>query len=335
MSSIQEVAPGIFRIIQTINRFKFSVNVYVIAGHDGLVFDSGFGSRRAGNALVKGIDRISDLSRDRGRPGQRFRVSRAIASHGHWDHFSGLAHLQTRLGLAILATENQALKFGAKENYKHFFWEERKMFESQVPGSDNSGRRIRNHLINELLIKLFRIRFIPGEIIPVRDHQRLSINGQPWEVIPAPGHCDDDIVLFNRATGVLLGGDLVLRSVTTWLGPMKSDLALYLKSLERIKQLPGLNLILPAHGSPIINPGERIQEAIDHRKKRTDEVWQLVLASRGKGLSFEEIYGRIYPGKQFQRGLFGGWIVVTLKYLLDRGDIALVNKGRKTIFLPG
>ncbi len=332
MSSVQEVTPGVFRIIQTINRFKFSVNVYVIAGHDGLVFDSGFGSRRAGNALINHIDRISGLVRDRG---QAFRITRAMASHGHWDHFSGLAHLQTRLGLEILATENQALKFGAKEDYKNFFWEEREMLEPPVPGPDSPWRRIRNHLINELLIKLFRIRFIPGRITPVRDHQRLSINGQLWEVVPVPGHCDDDIVLFNRATGVLLGGDLVLRTVTTWLGPMKSDLALYLKSLERIQLLPGLKLILPAHGSPITNPCERIQEAIEHRKKRTEEVRQLVLASGDNGLSFEEIYRKVYPGKQFQRGLLGGWIVVTLKYLLDRGDIVFVKKGRKTIFLPG
>ncbi len=332
MSSIQEVVPGIFRIKQTINRFKFSVNVYVIAGHDGLVFDSGFGSRRAGNGLVRGIKRISSQVRDRG---EVCRISCAMASHGHGDHFSGLAHLQTRLGLEILATENQALKFGAKENYRHFFWEEQEMLQPQAEGPRNAWRKVRNHLINELLIKLFRIRFVPGEIIHVRDHQRLSINGQPWEVIPVPGHCDDDIVLFNRATGVLLGGDLVLRTVTTWLGPMKSDLGLYLKSLERIKRLPGLKMILPAHGSPITNPCERIQAAIDHRKKRTDEVRQLVVASGDKGLSFKGLYARIYPGKQFQRGLLGGWIVVTLKYLLDRGEIVFVKKGRKIIFLSG
>ncbi len=112
---------------------------------------------------------------------------------------------------------------------------------------------------------------------------------------------------------------------------MKSDLALYLKSLERIKRLPGLKMILPAHGSPITNPCERIQEAIDHRNKRTEEVLHLV--SGNAGISFEDIYGRIYPGKNFQRGLLGGWIVVTLKYLLDRGDIVSEKKGRKTIFV--
>ena len=331
MGEPEEVAPGIFRIIQTISRFKFSVNIYVITGPDGLVFDSGFGSRRACNGLVRSVNRISSRVRNRG---EACRITRAMASHGHWDHFSGLAHLQNRLGLEILATETQALKFGAKENYRHFFWEEREMLEPS-PGPENSWRKIRNHLINALVIKLFRVRFVPGPITPVREKGRLSVNGQSWEVIPVPGHCDDDIVLFNRSNGILLGGDLIFRSVTTWLGPMKSDLGLYLESLERIRQLPGLKLILPAHGSPVTNPRERIQEAIGHRNKRTEEILQLVRAAGGRGISFRGVYGRGYPGKSFQRGLLGGWIVVTLKYLLDRGDILSVKNGGERLFIPG
>jgi glyoxylase-like metal-dependent hydrolase (beta-lactamase superfamily II) len=114
MAPIKEIAPDIFKITQTLSlkQLKFSVNVYVIAGENGLIFDSGYGSRQAGNSLVRSIHRISGLMKDRGQP---FRITRAMSSHGHWDHFSGLQHLQRTLGIDILATQKQAEKLGSKK----------------------------------------------------------------------------------------------------------------------------------------------------------------------------------------------------------------------------
>lgn len=331
MKSIREVSPGIFRIRQTIGRFKFSVNIYVIVGKDGLIFDAGFGGNRAANFLIKALAEVAFLCENRETP---CRITRAMASHSHWDHFSGLHNLQKSLGLEILATKKQGQKINSIKNYNHFFWENNQMLDPVMSGTAMPGREFRNHLINLLCIALFKVRFVPGKITLVSGHDSLEINRQSWEIIKVPGHCDDDIALFNRETGILLCGDLVFKNITTWLGPMKSDLKAYIKSLKQIQQLPGLKLILPAHGSPITDPYSRIQEAVDHRIKRTDQIFNMILASGNKGLSFNGVYRRCYPGKQLQRALLGGWIVVTLKYLLDQQKIVSVKKGRKLIFLP-
>ncbi|MCG8617178.1 MAG: MBL fold metallo-hydrolase [Desulfobacterales bacterium] len=331
MSAVQEAAPGIYKIVQSVSRFKFSLNIYVIAGENGLVFDSGFGLRKMGRALVEQIREIEALERAKGLP---CRITRVMASHGHWDHFSGLAFLQEALGLDVLATDKQAGRFTSKSDYKHFFWEEQALFDADLdPGHHsrkNPWRRMRNAAVNELLIRLCRIRFVSGDVVPVREGQVLSVGPASWEIIPVPGHCDDDIALFNRRTGVLLGGDLVLRKITTWLGPTKSDLDLYLNSLERVGQLPGLKLILPAHGSPITDPKGRIRKAIAHRHHRIDQIRNSI--EEAGNLSFDEIYRRFYPKNALQRSLLGGWIVITLRYLLDRGEIRVEQKGGKPHF---
>ncbi|MDM8536306.1 MBL fold metallo-hydrolase [Desulfobacterales bacterium HSG17] len=331
MNSIQEVAPGIFRIRQTLSRFKFLVNIYLLAGEDGLVFDSGFGSQRAGNSLVNAITRIADRCETRGHP---CTVTRAMTSHGHWDHFSGLAHLKHQLGLEILATERQALKISIKQNYRHFYWGDLQLFDAQMTVGSDPWRCIRNHCLNAFCIALLRIRFVSGRITRVSHHQLLRVNGRNWEVLPVPGHCDDDIALFNRETGILLGGDLVFRGTTTWMGPMKSDLDKYLQSLTYIRQLPGLKLILPAHGSPITDPRPRLTATIEHLNKRTAKVLQFVLAGGPQGVSFDTLYQSFFPGKSLQRALLGGWIVITLKHLLQQREITLVQKGRTLLFQP-
>lgn len=329
MGSIQEMAPGIFRIRRAVGRFKFSVNIYVVTGPDGLVFDTGFGSRRSGNALVKDLLQVAAASRNQGA---LCRVTRVVASHGHWDHFSGLSRLQDRLGVEILATEKQAATLGSKKNYRHFFWEEDALFRSKRPLP--LKKRIGNHIINDILVALFRIRFVTGQMTMIRETQKIRVNSRDWDIIGVPGHCDDDIALFNRETGILLGGDLVFGRSATWLGPERSDLGAYLRSLERISRLQGLKLILPAHGGPVTDPCRRLREAIAHCEKRTDQVRQLVLASGRKGLYLGAIRRELCPGKAFRRVLAGGWISVTLRYLADRGEICVSEKGRKILFKP-
>jgi glyoxylase-like metal-dependent hydrolase (beta-lactamase superfamily II) len=165
------------------------------------------------------------------------------------------------------------------------------------------------------------------------DGQQLRINGRAWKIIPVPGHCDDDIALFNPDTGILLSGDLVFRTVPTWLGPNRSDLALYLDSLERIQRLPGLKRILPAHGSPIENPGKTLARALELSNERTAQVAAIVAAAGEKGICFRGIYHQLNPKSSrgivlriahalgVRPALSGGWIAVRLKYLKEQAQV--------------
>lgn len=332
MDSVKEVAPDIFMVTQAIHsrQFKSSVNLFVLAGNDGLIFDSGYGGRQKKAGLVQTLAKISQIKKSRG---ESCMIGRAMPSHGHWDHFSGLGHLQEGLGLRILATQKQVEKMGSKKAFKASLQPERPLFNHRPSPWAKILHKIRDGVGAEIFMGLARVCFVSGPIDIIAENKVLSINGEAWQMIPAPGHCDDDIVLYNRERGILLGGDIVLRSITTWLGPPRSNLRVYLKSLERIRELPNLNLILSAHGSLIENPVERIQGAIAHREKRTNDLFQLVLKSGKKGLTYGEIFNAVYPGThRFKRFLLGGWILVTLQYLWEEGAVFTLPRGGEIKF---
>jgi glyoxylase-like metal-dependent hydrolase (beta-lactamase superfamily II) len=127
----EEVAPGIFRIgLRRRNRIApFSVSVYVIAGEDGLVFDGGLGGRKAGRFLHREIRSIEATMAARGIPCS---ITRVLPSHGHWDHFSGVAYMKKHLGLTVLSTPKMFESMGSRSNYRESFWKEREIDRKSV-----------------------------------------------------------------------------------------------------------------------------------------------------------------------------------------------------------
>lgn len=329
---ITEVAPDIFRIGLKKRSWiaPFSVNVYVIAGKEGLLFDAGLGGRKACDRMVSQIRDIETLMARRGKP---CRITRLLVSHGHWDHFSGAAGLRDKLGLRILANSRTARTMASRKNYRRSFRGETELIHDGRSWFFRTCAALGQSILDTLFFQAFRVRFVPGPVETVSDGQILTIGDSAWELRLMPGHCDDDMVLVNHEQGVLLCGDIVLRAVNTWLGPPRSNLSDYMKSLELMAAIPGLRLILPAHGSPVTEPYKRIREASEHRKKRTLELFRLIQKQGRQGAGFDRLFKTLYPSLKYtERIITRGWILVTLMDLMERGMIAAVTVKGKKVF---
>jgi glyoxylase-like metal-dependent hydrolase (beta-lactamase superfamily II) len=330
MTMLNEVAPDIFRISQNKRTWfaPFSVNVFVIAGENGLVFDAGMGGRKSGEFMAEQIREIEALMKQRGK---RCRITRVMISHGHWDHFSGASYLRDELDLTVLANKEMLNSIDSIKNYRRSFRRQTAVIQTPTPWIFRKMYSFVHLLFDILFFLAFKVRFVSGPVEMVTDHTELHIGDGRWEVLMMPGHCDDDMVLVNHEKGILLCGDIVLRSVNTWLGPPRSNLERYMKSLNDLARISGLKLILPAHGSPIPDPYNRLHEAIEHRKKRTMEVVQIIKSCGGEGLGFEKIFKTIYPSLRLkERMIARGWILLTLMYLMDKGMVASeIVKGKK------
>lgn len=330
---MKEIAPDIFMITETVkSRFvNFSVNVFVIAGKDGLVFDSGYGTKKTTAYLEREIRKIEKLKKSRG---EECHITRAIPSHGHWDHFSGLMHLRKCMGLKVLVTERMNKSIRSKKDYRRSFRGETKIVDVPVSRFAKFLYRLWHDFLDETYFKIFAVKFISGPVEIVKENSELIVNGELWKILYAPGHCDDHIVLYNRARGIVFVGDNVLRSVTTWLGPPRSNLEEYIKSLKYLRGLPGLKLLFSAHGSVVTNPYERLDEAIAHREKKTEEVFGTIKNAGKKGITFDELFKDFYPSRRFySRYIARGWILVTLEYLISRGHIESYVAGKKRRFI--
>uniref|UniRef100_A0A8R1TS13 Beta-lactamase-like protein 2 homolog n=1 Tax=Onchocerca volvulus TaxID=6282 RepID=A0A8R1TS13_ONCVO len=103
----------------------------------------------------------------------------------------------------------------------------------------------------------------PGSVI--------TVPGVTLRCIATPGHTSDHISLYFEEEGSLFSGDCILGESSS----VFEDLYDYMHSLEILSEL-NITRIYPGHG-PLIEKGlEKIHEYITHRKKREDEILEIL-----------------------------------------------------------
>jgi glyoxylase-like metal-dependent hydrolase (beta-lactamase superfamily II) len=112
------------------------------------------------------------------------------------------------------------------------------------------------------------------------------------EMIPTPGHASDHVCFFDRESGDLYCGDLARRGGTILIPRKGGDLAAYLESLRRIRELrPGR--LLPGHGPIVEDPIALIDRYLAHRAERDR---QILSAVHHGAKTVDDIVNRVYPG---------------------------------------
>ncbi len=333
---MEEVIPGIFLIKEKsgFERIKPSENIYVIAGPDGLIFDAGFGNKKVVKFLIKEINKIEQMYRDKK---EDFKITRILVSHGHPDHFAGLIKIRESLGVKIALTEKTAEIIKNKKSFMKSFNAD--SYEDYLIIQKGFRYRIRSFLqkiLTHLFFKrLYGLSFVtdPDEII--KDNTEISINGENWRIFHSPGHAIDHISLYNEEKGILFSGDNILNSMTTWLGPPNCSVEDYIESVETIQNLPNLKIILAAHGNIINNPRERSIEILKHRKERTQNLLDIIEAYPEKGISPNDIIRELYPnGKKIRFEMVRGWVCLTIKMLEKENLIKRIEDKKEIKFYP-
>jgi len=320
----KEVSPGIFVIEEKgISKiYKPPVNVYVITGGNGVVFDAGYGNSAALKQYTRAYKSICDLCRARGDVN---RISRILISHAHPDHFAGLRKLSALYNLKIIVTERMAEIIKSGRAY-------RDSFAYEAPGKKSPAafsvriKRFFDRINYRLYARSWGIEFVSSPDVVIGNNCSININGTMWRIFHSPGHSDDHISLYNPVTGVLLGGDNILRSKFTWLGPPRSDIDLYIDSLKFIMNLPGLTMILPAHGVSITGPADRIRTIISYWENRMKQVREIIAGSGECGMLFIEIILKLYPGSgRIKHEFVRGWVLLVIEKFTREGEVYMEN----------
>jgi len=325
---MKEVYPGIF-LIEEKGRFRPSDNIYILVGNDGLIYDAGYGYKKAIKLFFKEFKEIQRNNE------KQFKITRIIVSHGHSDHFSGLRYISEALGIKIILTEKIAETIKDKVS-----------FETNFQGDDYEDYlRVRNKIIRKIWNSLRRVgtrlffRGIhglsyldhPDEVVD--DNSIILINGEPWHIFPSPGHSPEHISLYSEEKGILFSGDNVLKMRSTWLGPPESNISDYIETIKKLQSLPNLKLILPAHGEIIENPKETLSAILERMNERQTQVLGAINNHSEKGLSPDDILNLIYPhSKKFTRIIGRDWVVLTLKMLEKKNIIKRAIVKKKILF---
>jgi glyoxylase-like metal-dependent hydrolase (beta-lactamase superfamily II) len=222
----------------------------VVDGGEGALIDSGFGD---GNSIKARLDYVRE------RP--NVRLTHIVLTHHHFDHTSGAQQIREATGakVALHPQEEEFLRD----------------WQSEVP-QDLEAPADRKEMVEG--IKRFRQQ--AAEAAPdvhLTDGDTITVGGLSLEAVHTPGHTLGSTCIYVREERALFTGDTALGLGTVAISPPPhGDMALYLESLERLKGYDSA-VMLPGHGGPVHDVPSKLQELIDHRQEREEQVLKLLV----------------------------------------------------------
>lgn len=167
----------------------------------------------------------------------------------------------------------------------------------------------------------------------IGEGEEIATDAGPVIALATPGHSPEHLAFLWRGTdapagGALFVGDLLMgEGDTTLVAPPEGDLAAYLRSLERLRELaPGI--LYPAHGPPLTDPPAALARYVAHRRERSAQVYR-ALQSLGAARPAElvdAVYGaELHPQL---RAAAEGSIRAVLTLLEGEGRVREAGEGR-------
>ena len=128
----------------------------------------------------------------------------------------------------------------------------------------------------------------PHPASPISEGGTLDAGTVKLQTLHTPGHSPESFCFYIEDEGVLFTGDTILGGTTTSV----QDLGAYMRSLERIRDLPNLQVICPGHGPLIEEPVRVIDDYIEHRNQRERQIVETLAA--GEPMTSWQIMERLY-----------------------------------------
>jgi glyoxylase-like metal-dependent hydrolase (beta-lactamase superfamily II) len=274
---VTEVAPNILRSQLPIFLPGLGhVNCYFLQDERGVaVVDPGLPGPQSWRALVDRLKQAGYKPRD---------VHTVVVTHSHPDHFGGAGRLRDRHGAEVLTHRSFRTWFDPADD-------------ETVEGDDDStgqpvampwgrampwrtdqvlnpplGRRLKFKAMRTLMRGFVRT---PAPTRRVDDAEVVTLAGREWVSMHTPGHTADHLCLFDPAEGVVLSGDHVLPTITPHISGLVAGadpLTEFFTSLEKVADLDGVRLALPAHGHPFKDLRGRAGEIRQHHEERLDTL---------------------------------------------------------------
>ncbi len=271
------------------------VNLFLLAGNDLILIDSGDGTSYSMKKLSDGLERLGfDLSD----------ISMIINTHEHIEHFGGNAAIKEVSGAEILA-HRLAIPF--IEDMRNQVTPENEL--KDLPVEVSQFVKIRSEMYKDL--KTARVDTgLEDNAIPVGDFI--------LRIIHTPGHARGHICIYEEEEGTLFTGDLITGKGTPYVGALPSqygDMADFLDSLRRIKDLR-IRRLLPSHGEELKDPYKRIEETMQSKLRRERKVLQVL----DKGKSLSEIVDLTYEERVLPYFAYGE-VLAYLEKLMNEGRV--------------
>jgi glyoxylase-like metal-dependent hydrolase (beta-lactamase superfamily II) len=293
------------------------VHVYLLLnfGPPTLV-DAGSGFGDANQQLLAGLEKV------RVEHGENIRladIERIIITHGHIDHFGGLAFLHDQNPRAEIAIHELDVRILTA-------------FEERVAVAKKAIRQflqeagVRSDLLQGFL-DIYGFSKKNTHSLPVA---RTLVDNQELDglrFIHTPGHCPGQVCI--ALDEVLLTADHILPEISPHQAPESimpyTGLGHYLESLEKVRRSPGFELALGGHQGPMTDVYKRIDEIRQSHERKLDKILTIIRQSPA-ALTINEISQQLYVHvKGFHVLLALEEVAAHVEYLYQHGKLTIAN----------
>jgi glyoxylase-like metal-dependent hydrolase (beta-lactamase superfamily II) len=244
-----EITPRVHAIPAPVKIYTgpYPPNVYlVVDGGQAAMIDAGFAEEDSVQERLDYLAGLPDL-----------RVAYIVLTHHHFDHSGGAHRLRQATGASIVVHRDEAplLEAAARQ---------------QTPSDMDPPEEMRE--ARERIRRWQREAALAEPDMLADDGDRLTVGSLSLRLVHTPGHTAGHTCVFLEEDRVLFSGDNVLGMGTTAIAPPPhGDMLRYLASLRKMRGLDA-TLLCPGHGPVVKEPNRKIQELLDHRRERDEQI---------------------------------------------------------------
>ncbi len=286
----------------------------VLAGDLSILVDAGSGFGASNDHLSEGLSAVHE---EYGEPIGWDSLTQVLVTHGHIDHFGGLAFVGSQTSALITVHE---LDLRVLTNYEQRLMVvadrlERFLREAGVP-ADRREDLMSLYLLNKQL-------FSSVEVEAVLRGSSGTVGPLGW--LHVPGHCPGHVIF--RSDDILLVGDHLLPDISPHQSPERlshhTGLGHYLESLDRmLRWAEGVRLALGGHQGPIWDVPARVEVIRRMHADRLARVLEMLETPR----TVAEVADLLFPGAGGYHALLALQEAgAHVEYLEQRGHLIIDN----------
>jgi glyoxylase-like metal-dependent hydrolase (beta-lactamase superfamily II) len=285
-----------------------------LVGDYRVLIDSGSGFGSSNEHLEAGLQAAGQMD------GGRFSfedLTHILITHGHIDHFGGLAYVRPRtqalLGVHELDRRNLT-------NHEERLAVVARQLERFLVEAGVSPERL------DSLLQMYKITKRLFQSVPVDfTYEATGMRLGPFEFLHVPGHCAGQVVI--RLGDVLFSGDHVLAGTTPHQAPERltqyTGLGHYLQSLEALGAWAGdIRLTLGGHRSPIADLPARLDAIRTMHAGRLAKVLDFLAVPHTIGDVSRHLFGEVHGYNVLLALEEAG---AHIEYLYQRGLLGIDN----------
>lgn len=288
------------------------VNVYLLKGDCLTLIDAGAKTEESWQSFSRQLDHYGYTYKD---------IEQIIVTHHHPDHVGMLDYFEHDLPIYGHPFAKPWLNKDPEfmQNQLRFF---KGLF--RTFGVDNTFLPFIETIQDTLIFSCERElkSFI---------QEGITVNGMTdWIVLDTPGHAQSHICLYHEKSGVLIGGDLLLKDISP--NPLlelpmekgmnerpKPQLQLN-RSLSRLVDLP-LSIVYPGHGEVINDAHDLITDRLKKQRERAEVVFRFL---EDKPMTAFEVCKALFPKIYMKQLLLTmSETIGQLDYLQEIGQIKI------------